>query len=229
MGSCWSIYMHISSLLWGRWNKQILAAGWWWGKMEAEEAVNSQGGKVTQSWADKGWICGSVLPMASLCSLFLPAIVCIWLCDINTPHFCCPKPESLLGVSAASGDSLVWAYSTLTGLLNSFMVSLYQYLSLIQQLTGETWGLRGQLWCSSTTWICFGDWTLANPFWMVESKLWQRHEAGACHKKLQYFTGPGKAPHKNWVWLLPNRESQAGFSSLILQNYCCHREEAVLS
>lgn len=143
--------MHISSLLWGRWHKQRLAAGWWWGKVEA---VNSQGGKMTQSWVDKGWGCSSVFPMASLCSLFLPAIVCIWLRDIGTPHFFCPKLEPLLGVAAAGGDLLVGAYSALLGLLNLSMVSLYQYSALTQQLTGETQGVREQFWCISTT--CFG-------------------------------------------------------------------------
>lgn len=143
--------MHISSLLWGRWHKQRLAAGWWWGKVEAEQAVNSQGGKVTQSWADRGWGCSSILPTASLCSLFLPAIVCIWPCDIDTPHFFWSKPECLLGVSAVSGDLLVWVYSVLLALLNSFLVSLWQCLALIQQLTGETRGSREQFWCISNT------------------------------------------------------------------------------
>lgn len=82
--------------------------------------------------------------MASLCSLFLNAMECIWLCDVGTPHFFCPKPECLLGVSAASGDLLVWVYSALLGVLNSFMVSVCHYLAIIQQLTGETRGLRGQ-------------------------------------------------------------------------------------
>lgn len=35
--------------------------------------------------------------------------------------------------------------SALLGLLNSFVVSLCQYLAQIQQLPGETRGLRGQI------------------------------------------------------------------------------------
>lgn len=78
-------------------------------------------------------------------------------------------------------------------------------------------------------WICFGGWTLGNPFWVAALKLWQRHEAGAHRKELQNFTAPGKAAHKKLMCLLLNRGSQAGIPSLSLQSYCHHRKKAVLN
>lgn len=104
MGSCLSVYMHISRLLQGRWHKQRLAAGRRWGKVVAEQALHFQAGKVTVRWADKGLGCVILLPRSSLCSLFFSLPLCAYVCDTHSFH---PKP----GPSAARGDLLVGVHS----------------------------------------------------------------------------------------------------------------------
>lgn len=206
--------MHFSSPLWGRWHKQRLAAGWQWGKVEAEQALHSQAVKVTGNWADKGSGCG-ILPLWHPCALRFSLPLCAYGC-VTLTHFI--SFAWSLGVSAASGDLLVWVCSAVFG-PNSAACRWdvrFKGANFVHPRSSNMnllWGIN--FWGILSGWLC----------WSSSRVLWLEHATrgwDGLQNRERHLT-------KNVCDFLCKRGFLTEIPNLSLQNYCCHREETALN